>query len=105
MYMSNEYREGDRQIKKYAEKMSWYDNVRDDTWVKVEWRNKLRGMWKGKRPLQRGVKDMRFTTVIQVPNTNTAEHIRGLMNGDEAIFILKHWPIDHEDDMEPPKIR
>ena len=78
MYMSNEYREGDRQIKKYAEKMSWYDNARDYTWVKVEWRNKLRGMWKGKRPLQRGVKDMRFTTVIQVPNTKNGMLIKDL---------------------------
>ena len=84
LHLSNEYLEGERQIKKYMSKMNWYENNGPDK-VKVEWRGKLRGIWRGKQPIQRGVKNMKFSTVIQVPSSKDSVLIKALARQEPTL--------------------
>ena len=73
MYLSKEYNQENRQIEKYMGKMTWYQSDGGkDAGGKGGWRNKLKGIWEGAKPVQRKVKGMEFTTVIQVPNTENS---------------------------------
>ena len=45
---------------------------------KVKWRNKLKGIWQGNRPIQRGVKGMKFSTVLQVPSSKGSMLLKSL---------------------------
>ena len=57
--------------------MSWFDSS-GEAKTRVKWRSKLKWVWKGKQFLQRGVKGMCFTTVVQVPSTKNSVVVKSL---------------------------
>ena len=63
-------------MSKYLSKMTWYSPDKNN--IKVRWRNKLKGMWKGQGVIQRGVKGMSFSTIMQVPSSVNSELRKGL---------------------------
>ena len=63
MYYSKEYNRLERKLDKYLAKSGWYET---DDKSKSSWRSKLPVSWKGSKPVQRKVPDLKFTTVMQV---------------------------------------
>ena len=47
--------------------MTWFDGKDEDDGRR--WRSKLVGKWRGPKPLQRKVKGMNYSTVMQVPTS------------------------------------
>ena len=64
--------------------MNWYENESAEK-VKVEWRAKLKGVWRGKQPIQRGVKKMKFSTVIQVPSSRNRALLKALAKQEPTL--------------------
>ena len=56
----------ERRLNKYLAKSGWYDT---DDKIKSSWRSKLPVSWRGSKPIQRKVPEMRYTTVMQVPSS------------------------------------
>ena len=81
LYLDKEFDEDERQVNKYLAKMVWFKNKgrknncgpegSNDNNNVLNWRDRLKGSWRGEDMSQRRVKNMDFTTVLQVPNTST----------------------------------
>ena len=70
LHLSKDYREADRQIDKCLAKSNWHKKRTDGQSNNAQaWRNELRGVWRGSRQLQRPVRGIPVTTVLQIPNT------------------------------------
>ena len=94
MYLSKEYNQENRQIEKYMGKMTWYqsdgENYKE---INGGWRRKLKGVWEGAKPVQRKVKGMEFTTVLQVPNTENSALLSGLAKKEPKIAKLSGYNV------------
>jgi len=72
--------------KKLLAKTSWYD---DETLkVKTNWRNNLPEAWSGSKPAQHSAQGMRYTTVLQVPNSQNGKLFRMLAHAEPRIAKL-----------------
>ena len=60
---------------KFLARSGWYDTSEKDT---MSWRSKLSVEWKGTKPIQRRVPDMKFTTVLQVPSSYNGRLVKEL---------------------------
>ena len=89
MYLSKEYDQEKRQLKKQMEKMTWYS----DGGTGVKWRDKLRGMWEGDKPVQRKVKGMDFTSVVQVANTEGSILLNSLAKKEPKIAKITGYNV------------
>ena len=64
LYLDKEFKQSERLITKYIAKVTWFGDREEDG---REWRSHLKGDWAGAKPLQRKVKGMKFSSVMQVP--------------------------------------
>ena len=89
MYLAKEYQEYDRQIHKYVNKTSWFQLKGEER----KWRSELKGTWKGAQPLQRKVKGMDFTTILQVPSTKNSELLARLSKREPKVAKLTKYNV------------
>ena len=66
LHLSKEYKREDRQIEKIMNKLTYEGNSKNSG---REWKSQLTGKWRGERPSQLKVKDMKCTTIMMVPDT------------------------------------
>ena len=72
LYMAKEYNENQRQVDKFLAKMNWFrsrPNKLESGNDIEDWRDRLKGVWRGSNISQRKVKMMQYSTILQVPNT------------------------------------
>ena len=70
LYLTKEYEEKNRQVKKYLARSSWFKNPVDGVELKKkDWMREIPREWKGRNMSQRVVPGMKFTTIFKVPNT------------------------------------
>ena len=82
MYLYKNYKEGERQREKCGAKTNWYG---EKTTVKRKWRDKLCGTWRGANPLQRKIKNMPYSTVIQVPSSRGSRLMNQLVKQEPKV--------------------
>ena len=82
MYLYKRYNEAERQREKCAAKTSWYG---EKAGVKRKLRDKLCGTWRGAKQLQRKIKSMPYTTVMQVPSSKGSRLMNRLVKQEPKI--------------------
>ena len=103
LYLDKEFDEDERQVNKYLAKMVWFKNKgrknncgpegSNDNNNVLNWRDRLKGSWRGEDMSQRRVKNMDFTTVLQVPNTNGGVLARNLMRAEEKLARVSGYNV------------
>ena len=109
MYLEKNYRESERQLKKYLDKMGWYrrdsdtvhgctspNEVQPDEIVgqKPEmWRTRLEGVWRGSSFSQRNVEGLDFSTLLQVPSTKGARLLKALMALEPGLARMSKYNV------------
>ena len=88
MHKGAEFRESERQISKYMGKMSWLKGEKEKS---SNWRDLLRGIWKGKPPIQRPVRNVPYTTVLQIPNTPDSISLRELAKREPRLTKITRY--------------
>ena len=66
-----EYRQSERQIDKYLEKMTFFDDKGEDDGR--EWKSKLREVRLANKPLQRKVKGITYTSTMHVTTSKDSK--------------------------------
>ena len=66
MYYSKDFNKLERKLDKYLTRSGWYDT---DDKVKSSWKSRLPVTWRGSKPAQRKVPELKFTTVMHVPSS------------------------------------
>ena len=89
MYLPKEYQQFERQFHKYVNKNTWFQAKNDGR----KWRSELKGVWKGAKPLQRNVKGMDYTTIIQVPSTKGSELLVRLSKREPKIAKISKYNV------------
>ena len=82
LHLAKEYQEEQRQTDKYLARMNWFKpgkTIDNDLYEAKDWRDALKGVWKGSNTSQRRVKDMKFSSIMQVPNTRDARLLNTLV--------------------------
>ena len=79
LYVAKDYKEAERQMGKYLAKTNWYKTKNDPSLNTVKkdgkiikdqsWKDNLKGVWRGSSYSQKEVKNMRFSTILQVPSS------------------------------------
>ena len=77
MYLRKEFRESERQLEKYMQKMCWFEN--DNKTLGAKWRDSLSGFWRGSPPLQKRAKGMMYTSMMQVQNSKDGRLLKELV--------------------------
>ena len=90
LYKTAKYDEENRQITKFLGKQNWFSQKKKKI---GGWRGKLEGVWKGPAPLQRPVKGLKYTTVLQVPNSNNAALVKELARLEPKLAKLTKYSV------------
>ena len=88
LYLYKRYNEYERQLEKKGAKTGWYGEKEDDERRKRRWREGLRGAWRGGDPLQRKIKGIRQSTVLQVPSSKGSRLLVALARNEPKIAKL-----------------
>ena len=76
MYLHKQYNIYNRKLHKILSKSSWYEE--SDLVRKTQWRQSIPPGWVGDRPFQHSVKNMPYTTIMQVPSSHNSRLLRML---------------------------
>ena len=88
MYLYKKYNEGERQREKTSARVDWYGEKENGEKVKRKWRDSLKGSWRGANQLQRKIKSMPYTTVIQVPSSRGSRlQVKGCAADNKMLSI------------------
>ena len=74
LHLPKSFKESERQLGKQLARSTWHRG-RDETGNQA-WRTKLNGAWRGNCPVQRPVRGMKYSTVLQVPSTQGSVLLR-----------------------------
>ena len=89
LYLSKSYNEDERHVAKYLNKMCWFQGKNDR--LDTEWRGELSGKWKGGKPVQKPVKGMQYSTILQVPNTKNGTLLKELARVEPRLAKITNW--------------
>ena len=89
--------ENERQVTKCMAKLTWFRSKASKKGGDDEkdrgWRNKLVGSWRGEDMPQRKVKNMQFTTLLQVPNTRGGELVKQLVKTEPSLARITGYNV------------
>ena len=86
LHCSKDFDKFNRKLYKILARTSWYDE--DSVKVKTNWRKHLPSQWVGSKPVQKPVHGMRYTTMLQVPNTSDGKLFKLLARAEPRIAKL-----------------
>ena len=95
LYLSKEYEEKDRQVKKHQAKLDWFKGKkRDDSdYRHDEWKYELPKEWRGDNMSQRCAPGMEFTTMMKIPNTKGAKLYRSLVTEENRLASITGYNV------------
>ena len=95
LYLSKDYEEKKRQVKKHLAKTSWFkNNVAHNEGSNVsDWKRELPKGWRGNDVKQRCVAGMNYTSVLQIPNTGGAVLFRKLIEEENKLAKLTGYNV------------
>ena len=77
LHLPKEYNKATHQLDKCLAKTTWHKGkMNGPTDNQQAWRMVLKGRWRGNPPIQRPVKGILYSTVLQVPNTHGSALLR-----------------------------
>ena len=98
LYLDKYHMEDERHVSKYMAKMTWFKQREggvkeaDEDGIKG-WRNRLEGTWRGENVVQRKVRHMQFSTLLQVPNTRGGILARNLIKAESELAKMTGYNV------------
>ena len=80
LHCSSKYNVFNRKLHKMLAKTSWYDDL--ELVKKTRWRDQIPSGWAGSKPVQHRLKDVKFSSIMQVPNSKNGRLLSMLAKAD-----------------------
>ena len=80
-----------RKLQKMLAKSGWYSD--DDVFGKLSWRKSVPKGWEGSKPAQFKVKNMKYSTLMQVPSTQGSRLFKMLCKAEPRLAKLTGYHV------------
>ena len=96
LHLEKTFKEDERQLDKYLSKMTWFspEGSKGDSDGR-EWRSKLHGIWRGAQPIQRKIKGIPYSTVMQVPSTKGSWLMNKLCRAEPKLAKITGYSVKY----------